>query len=240
MLTPLFIDPVRAVRIEAAEVLAGVPPNTFPADVAVTYSRATDEYIAAQEFNSDRPEAHMNLGLFYAKENHFDQAEKELTTALSIDPTFGPAAVNLADLYRVQNRDTDGERVLQVAISHSPNDASLQYALGLLRVRERRSVEALDLLRAAARLDPGNTRYAYAYAVALHDAGQSSAAIETLETSINMHRFDRDSLVALVTFLEQAGAPAKALIYAQRLEELEPGDLTLQRSVIELKNRLKP
>jgi Tfp pilus assembly protein PilF len=67
-------------------------------------NHATDEYIAAQELNAERPEAHLNLGLLYARENNLDRADAELKTALSLDPAFAPAAVNLADLYRGEQR----------------------------------------------------------------------------------------------------------------------------------------
>jgi tetratricopeptide (TPR) repeat protein/ssDNA-binding Zn-finger/Zn-ribbon topoisomerase 1 len=233
-LAPLLRDPIRAVRIEVAEVLAGLRADNFPADVATAFSRATDEYISAQQLNADRPEAHLNLGLLYARENHFDQAEAELKTALSLDPSFTPAAVNLADLYREQSRDKEGERILKDAISRSPNDASLEHALGLLMVRQKRSAEGLGFLAAAARIDPGNARYVYVYAVALNDAGQTRAAIETLERSIKAHPYDRDSLAALVNFLEQSGEPAKALSYAQRLDELEPGNPQVRKMLKEL------
>ena len=89
-------------------------------------------------------------------------------------------------------------------------------------VREGRRAQALVLLAAAARLDPGNARFAYVYAVALNDAGQTGRAIETLEASVKIHPYDRNSLATLVTFLKQAGNPVKALSYAQRLEKLEP------------------
>lgn len=225
ILAPLLSDPVRAVRIEAAVVLAGLPADTFPIEVGAAFSRATDEYIGAQQLNADRPEAHLNLGLLYARENHIDKAEAELKTALSLDPTFAPAAVNLADLYRAQNQDGTGERILEDAIRLAPNDGSLQYALGLLMVRQKRRAQTLDLLAAAARIDPGNARYAYVYAVALNDAGQTNAAIETLERSIKAHPYDRDSLAALVTYWDRAGNPAKSRIYAQRFSDLEPGNL---------------
>ncbi len=234
VLAPLLSDPVRGVRIEAAEVLAGVPGNNLPADVAAAFSRATDEYISAQQLNADRPEAHMNLGLLYARQNRFDEAEAELKTALSIDPSFAPGAVNLADLYRAQNRDAEGERVLTDAISRSPDDASLEEALGLLMVRQKRSIQALDLLGAAARGEPDNARYAYVYAVALNDAGKTNAAIEKLESAIKAHPYDRDSLAVLVNFLEQSGDPAKALTYAQRLDDLEPGNPQVLQMLKEL------
>src|SRR5208283_5254208 len=112
-----------------------------------------------------------------------------------------------ADLYRGQNRDKEGERILEDAISRSPNDASLEHALGLLMVRQKHSAEGLDRLAAAARLNPANARYVYVYAVALNGAGHTRAAIETLERSIKVHPYDRDSLAALVNFLQQSGAP---------------------------------
>ncbi len=238
-LAPLLSDPVRAVRIEAAEVLAGLPTNTLPADAAAAFSRATDEYIASQRLNADRPEALMNLGLLYARQNHLHKAEAELKTALSIDPSFAPGAVNLADLYRAQNKDDDGERVLREAISHSPDDASLEEALGLLMVRQKRGLQALNLLGAAARGDPGNARYAYVYAIALNDAGKTGDGIETLENSIKAHPYDHDSLAAIANFLEQSGDPAKALTYANRLNELEPNNPQVQLMLKELREHLQ-
>ena len=234
VLAPLLGDPVRDVRIETASVLAGLPADNLPADVADAFGRATEEYITAQELNADRPEAHLNLGLLYARENHLDQAEAELKTALSIDPGFAPGAVNLADIYRAQNRDQDGERVLEDAIKRSPDDASLEHALGLLMVRQKRSSEGLDLLATAARIDPGNARYVYVYAIALNDAGSTGAAIETLETSLKLHPYDRDSLAALVNFLEQSGNSTAALTYAHRLQELEPGNPQVQQMLKDL------
>ena len=181
----------------------------------------------------------MNLGLLYARQNHFDEAEAELKTALSLDPSFAPGAVNLADLYRAQNRDDDGERVLRGAISRSPDDASLEEALGLLMVRQKRGVQALDLLAAAARGDPNNARYAYVYAIALNDAGKTSIAIETLESSVKAHPYDHDSLAAMANFLEQSGEPAKALTYASRLNELEPNNPQVQQMLKELREHLQ-
>ena len=234
-LAPLLSDPIRSVRIEAAEVLAALPADNLPRNFAAAFSRATDEYISAQQLNADRPEAHMNLGLLYARENHFDKAEAELKTALSLDPSFAPASVNLADLYRGQNRDQEGERVLNDAISHSPNNASLEHALGLLMIRQKRNAPALELLAAAARNEPSNARYAYVYAVALNDAGKTKAAVETLESSIKTHPYDRDSLAALVNFLDRAGDSAAALTYAQRLDELEPGNPQVREMLRKLK-----
>ena len=239
-LAPLLHDPIRDVRLETAEVLAAAPPESLAPEVDAELKGAIGEYIASEELNADRPEAHLNLGLLYSKQNHVDKAETEFKQALSLDPTFAPAAVNLADLYREQNRDEEGERLLSEAIQRTPNDASLQHALGLLLVREKRYSQALELLSSAARIESQNARYAFVYAVALNEQGQTQAAIAALEASLKLHPYDRDSLEALVGFLQQSGDRAGALVYARRLVELEPNDEELKGLVAQLESSSKP
>lgn len=199
----LLNDPVRAVRIETAEVLAA-PPGQVPAEISEALNRATGEYIAAQELNADRPEAHLNLALLFAREAQMGRAESELKTALSLDPAFAPAAVNLADLYREQGRDSAGEEVLRSELQRSPGDASIFYALGLLKIRQKQSTAALGLLAEAARLEPGNPRYQYVYALALNENGNSAAAIRVLRANLQANPYDGDSLSALADFERQA------------------------------------
>jgi predicted CXXCH cytochrome family protein len=238
ILTPLISDPVREVRIETAEVLAHPKSDATTSDVIAALDRSTNEYIAAQELNGDRPEAHLNLGLLFLRERKIDRAEAELKTALSLDPSFGPAAVNLGDLYREVGRDAEGEAVLRGVLKRSPDDASVLHALGLLMVRQKQDQNALALFAAAARIDPSNARYAYVYAIALHDSGQGEQAIHILEHNVSVHAYDRDSLAALVVFCDQTAKDGEAVNYAQRLSELEPGNLQLQQTITSLKRRL--
>jgi DNA-binding SARP family transcriptional activator len=55
-----------------------------------------------------------------------------------------------------------------------------------------------------------------------------------LGNTIKAHPYDRDSLAALVTFSEQADDRAKALTYAQRLDELEPENQEIRRVLKDL------
>ncbi|MGH7987302.1 MAG: tetratricopeptide repeat protein [Candidatus Binataceae bacterium] len=216
----LLNDPVRAVRIEAAESLAGVPLDALPEDAAAALERASAQYVAAQKLNADRPEAHLDLGTFFTRQGRFASAKRELKTALSIDPSFSPAAVNLADLERELGHDQAGEAVLRQALQRTPSDASLLYALGLWYVRQKRSTEALALFARAARLAPSDSRYAYVYAIALNSAGDTKAAIAVLEHSVKLHPYDRDALAALVSFCDRTNDQAKASRYARVLDEL--------------------
>jgi predicted Zn-dependent protease len=227
---------VRAVRIEAAGHLAGALPNND----ATALREATGEYIAAQEFNADRPEAHLDLALLFAREKQYGKAESQLRDALSLEPSFVPAAVNLADLYRAMRRDADGERVLDDAIARSPGDASLQHALGLLLIRQGQRHQALEHLAAAARLDPSNGRFAYIYALALDDAGQTGAAINVLQAEVEKHPNNGDSLAALAGFYGKAGYPQRGATYANRLIQLEPENPQARQLLTQLRGEPEP
>ena len=220
ILDPNLYDRIRDVRAATAEALAGVSMMAPTSEDAKALSGAIDDYVAAQRLNADRPEAHLNLGILFAKQRKFEDAEAEFKTALGLDPYFAPAAVDLADLYRVLNRDAAAEGVLRQSLRRSPHDAGLLHALGLLMVRENRRAAAQTLLAEAAKIAPDDAHYVFVYAVALNDSGQKQKAIETLERSLAIHPYDRETLEALAVFTEKAGETERTRIYERRLEQL--------------------
>ena len=165
--SPALSDPIRGVRLRATSLLAGTPNDRLsPAD-RDTLNRATQEFIAAQGLNADRPEAWATLGNLHARRGETEEAEREFQAALRLSPAYGPAAANLADLYRQLGRDADAESVLRKALQASPLDAGLHHALGLTLVRLKRQDEAIAELARAAELEPDRARYAYVYAIGL-------------------------------------------------------------------------
>jgi predicted CXXCH cytochrome family protein len=164
LLSPMVSDSVRAVRLRAARALAGI--------VHVDLR----EYLTTEEFNADRPEAHLNLSLLYLDLEQPAQAERELDAALEIEPRFVPALVNIADVYRLMNRDADAERALRTALSIDPTNAATHHALGLYFIRQHRLDDALPELRQAARLAPTERRFAEVYDLAREAAASREAA----------------------------------------------------------------
>ena len=227
-LLPLLNDPVRLVRIETARALASVPQESLNEAQRLAIQRGVNEYLTAEMTNADRPESFLNTGLTYTDQRQFEKAETAYRAALDLQPTFTQAAVNLADLYRLQGRDTDGEKTLRQALALEPQNAAAHHALGLLLIRQKRLPEALAALAEAARLDPANPRYGYVYAVALNSADQGPKAIQELETLLQRHPNDRDSLLALVAFQRDAGHLDAARDYARRLAALEPDNPQVQ------------
>ena len=218
---PLLDDPVRAVRIAAARVLAPVPADALSAAQHEARDRAAAELVAAELVNAERPESHVNLGNFHVEQGRFTDADASYRAALRIDPDHIPAYVNLADLRRAEGRDDEGEAFLRRALEIDPDLAATHHALGLLLVRRDRLAEALDELERAAQLDPGNARFSYVYAVALDSAGRSPEALWELGNAHLRHPNDRDILSALVAFCRRTGDEELAMEYARKLEALE-------------------
>ena len=229
-------DPVRAVRIGAGRVLASVPAQNLGADQKQAFERALAEYVAAQNVNADRAEAHVNLAGLYVDRGEPEHAEAALKRAIAQEPFFVGAYVNLADLYRSLERDDEGEAVLRKALEHAPDDAGVHHSLGLVLVRLGRVPEALLALQRAADLAPGNPRYAYVYAVALYEQ-EPARAIGVLEETHARHPGEHDVLQALVLYLEKDAAIEKAIIYARKLLALNPEDRGAQGLLERLLNR---
>jgi Tfp pilus assembly protein PilF len=216
----LIDDPSAIVRVKAARVLAIMPDQGGGAEARAQLDRAFAEYVASQRANADRPEAHLNLGLFYVERRDPVRAEAEYRAALALQSDFIPAYVNLADLYRAYSRDADAETVLRSGLQLVPDNADLQHALGLLRVRQQRVAEALPILEAATRADPNNPRYAYVYGIALHDSGQGKQGMLVLEHALSRFPRNPDLLSALAAYARDAGDAKRAEAYSKRLAEI--------------------
>jgi tetratricopeptide (TPR) repeat protein len=238
--SPLLSDPIRGVRIRTVSLLGDVPSSRLSETDRGRFHRAAEEFVTAQKFSAERPEARSTLGAFYARRGRTGEAEAEYQAALRLSPQFTGASVNLADLYRQTGREGDAERVLRDAINLVPGDSGLHHALGLSLVRLKRLDEALVELRRAAEQDRSNARYAYIYGVALHSAGHQQEAIAYLKDSLAAHPETRDIVMAVVSFSREAGDTATALQYAEQAVRIAPDDPAVRGLVDELRRQISP
>ena len=230
----LLDDPVRGVRLEAASLLAAMPQDQLTSADRQRFSRAIEDYAAAQRLNADRPEGRVNLGNLYAQQGQPAAAEAEYLAARALDPTFVPTYVMLAQLHAGQGRDANAEALLREALTQMPGEAELHMTLGLNLVRQGRSSEALDEIARAAELDPSNARYGYVHGVALNSAGRTDEALAVLEASFARHPADRDTLLALITINRDAGRFDEALSWADRLVAVDPQARPLRDEIARL------
>lgn len=229
LLAPVLGDPLRAVRGEAARLLAPVLNEQIEPPQRANLQKAVDEYIDAQLLNADRPEAQTNLGLIYAQTNQPAKVEPAYRRAIALDPSWVPAYINLADFMRAQDRDSEGEPLLKKVVHMQPNNAEVRQAYGLWLTRQGRSDEALRNLKASAKLAPQNSRYAYIYAIALNSTGKPADAIAALQAADGKFPGNLDILYALSTIHRDQGEKQKALEYAQQLVDIRPREAAFQQ-----------
>ncbi len=228
---PLLEDPVKAVRLQAASLLADVPGQALNPYQRTTLATALEEYQDVLEMHADTSEGQFNLGVFYTDRGNYPKAVQAYQRSLEQNSRNLAASINLADVYRVTNQDHKGEPVLRAAINASPQQAGPYHSLGLLLIRQRNYDEAEAYLARAAELAPENIRYGYVYAISLTSRGKVGQGLEVLETLHQRQPDDVQVLYALVETYMQQGQTEDALMYAQKLQALMPNSPDVEHLV---------
>ena len=221
---PLLSDPVAAVRIEAASILADQVAATLPPADAARLAAACAEYEAAQRLNEDRPEARANLGEFLRRRGRTEEAEAEFRAGLKLDANAIPIYVDLADLYRAENRESDATALLREAIRRVPDAAAPHHALGLGLIRQKDYAGAIEQLRQATYLAPHEPHYAYVYAVALQSTGKTEAARRVIDAALARAPNDAALLMLALQDAMNSDDPGRASRLANTLGAVTPDD----------------
>jgi len=161
LITPLLYDPVRAVRIEAANRLAGSLSKHLDAEQMKVFQAALQEFEAAMAYSADFAFGRFNLGNLYATLNRPQEAISNYRAAIAIDSMFYPAQVNLAMLYNQLGENIQAEKLLRSVVTAQPELYEFAYSLGLLLVELQQYNEALDFLEKAANGMPKHGRVHY-------------------------------------------------------------------------------
>ena len=236
LVSPLLNDTVRTVRLEAARVLGGVPPQLLDEGQRAAVREGLRAYIAAQAVNAERGETHLNIGVAQTQLGELDAAQRSYELAIERSPSFVPAYVNLADLHRVRGRDDAGEKALLAGLAIEPDQPDLNHAYGLLLIRTGRGEQALAPLRLASR--SGVPGYAYVYGIALESTGRKAEGLRVLRDAHERSPDDVELLVGLIAVARSAGEPRTALDYARKLAELTPLDPGARQVIAELEAEL--
>ncbi|MBT8328632.1 MAG: tetratricopeptide repeat protein, partial [Desulfofustis sp.] len=164
---PKLYDPVKAVRIEAAAALAGLPTSQIREDDRAALTAGIDEYREAMRYNSDFAPQRYNLGNLALALGNDEEARAYYEQAIAIDDQFYPAKVNLAMALNRSGDNEAAEKFLREVIVQQPQLYEVSYSLGLLLAELEKYEEAAEMLGRAADGMPGYTRPRYNHALAL-------------------------------------------------------------------------
>jgi len=235
LVAPLLFDPVKAVRLEAASRLVGLPTELLRGYQQEALDEALREYQEAMEYSLDFAFAGHNLGNLYVSLQEPERAVRYYEAAIEIDDLFYPAKVNLAVLYNSMGRNDEAEVLLREVLSEYPDQYEVAYSLALLLAEMQRYPEAAEYLRQAAAGTPERSRVQYNLGLLEQTLGRQAEAEAALSRALAIEPDNVDYLYALADHYLKRGDLELALGIAERMIASHPdNDIGVQmKSFIE-------
>ncbi|MCA9124299.1 MAG: HEAT repeat domain-containing protein [Planctomycetaceae bacterium] len=237
LLLPSLEDPVRAVRTEAARVLARVPRQLMNGGQRRMLQAALDEFKEGVLVNNDRAAAHLTLGVVYESMNDLQSAEAAYLAAIRVEPQVTGPRTNLAALLERQADEAENNAR---RIAQQNREAAIEGIVKSQQLRERvaelRKAE-MPLLGRDAKLAPDNAAIQYRYGLSLYLHGQVDEALESLITAVRLEPNTPDFVLALALLYRHRGDLENAIKQIERLLELRPNDPSYQQLYREVRQQ---
>jgi Tfp pilus assembly protein PilF len=221
-LAPLLYDPVKAVRIEAAQNLTAIPSDQMPGDLKDKHRLVLEEYRQAMERSGDFAASRHNLGNMYANLGDLDATVANYRKAIEIDREFYPAKVNLAMMYNQTGKNKKAEQLLREVVADHPDFHELKYSLALLLVEEKQYQDAESFLAEAATGMPDIARVHYNLGLLRQQLGKEQEAEASLRRALEIEPDSIDFLYALAEYYLRRGRLSEARTVAERMISVHP------------------
>lgn len=223
-IAPMLYDPVKAVRIDAARLLAGVPSIQLPADQKKVFQTVLKEYEKSMEYSGDFAFSRYNLANLYTGLDRPEDAVENYKAAIKIDGLFYPAKVNLAMLYNRNGENEKAEKLLREVIAVNPEMSEISYSLALLLAEMKKYDEAAFYMKKAADGMPNRARVHYNLGLLLQLLQRTIAAETALTRALELNPDSMDYLFALADHYLKAGNLEKAGAMAEQMIVKHPAD----------------
>ena len=225
---PALSDPVKAVRLEAADKLSVLKKEQFSESQFRSLQSARQEYEAAMLYVSDFPTGRFNLGRYYETTGDVRRAEENYEKSISIDSLFYPAKVNLAFLFYNRGNLERAEALFIDVAEHHPEYPEANYNLGLLYGEQGRYGEAITRLEAAA-VTQGNSTLYYNLGLMYQRVGQLRKSESILLKAREKDPGNFKLLYALSDLYLKRGDRREAEKYITELQTRFPDDQDVQK-----------
>ncbi len=232
-LAPLLSDPIKSVRMEAANRLMTYPRSAFNEIQYTAFQKALNEYRKAQEYVADFPTGRYNLGNYYSKLNDLAKAEENYREAIAIDNLFFPAKSNLALIYYRQGKTEQAAGLFNDMVLNHPDVTDGYYYLALLYSEQQKYAEAIRLLETAMLKNVTNPRIFYNLGLLYQMTNQNEKCESTLLKGLSQYPGNFDILYALFAFHMKQNNLGKAATYIEQLKTWYPND----KQVLEMYNQ---
>ena len=240
-LVRMLHDPIVSVRTEAARILSRSPQTLFEESDFKLFRVVFQELKKRFEYNLDRPESHLSLGILAENQNDPILAEEHYRSAINRESTYVPARMNLATLLSRRGRNREAEKLLREAIRYQPTWGQVYYSLGLLLAEDRsRLPEATRTLEKAAGYALDNPRIFHNLAIAYWQQEKVDPAVTAFLRAIELEPNNPQFVQNLLQLLAQKQRWKEALPYARRMIELTPTNPQAINFLREIERKISP
>jgi len=222
LIAPVLYDPVKTVRIEAANRLAGSLSGYLEGERKTVFEKVLKEYVAAMEYTADFAASRHNLALLDTRLDRPEDAIEQYEQAIRIDDHFFPAKVNLAVLYSQRGQNDKAERLLREVVNDEPELYEAAYSLGLLLVEMQNYNEGAALLERAANGMPGRARIRCNLGLLYAQMQNVAAAEAQLRAALDLEPQNLDFQYGLADFYLKRGFFEKARPIAEDMVAMHP------------------
>lgn len=218
---PNLSDPVRAVRIAAADMYHSLPKNVIPANALQAFQKADAENKQYLHYQTDFAIGNVMLADFELQDNNHLKAIKYYLRGLQKDSLANYARLNLSVAYSAIGKNQESMQTLKDALRIDSTNDRIYFNLALLHYEMGDTLSALQNFQKAMELEPQNPAIYYNYGLLLRETGKVFEAEKVL--LMGFARFPEESTLnyALAFIYLSQNNKGKATPYVQNLKRLE-------------------
>jgi len=225
----LLTDPVKSVRIAAAELYSNLPNDQVPATIYPAFSNARQELENYLLYQSDFAIGNVMIGDDYLKQKNYTGAEKFYIRALKKDTTLNYVRLNLSAAYNALHKNTEALHILQEAEKTDPKNDRVYFNLGLLYNELNNKKEAANSFEKAIALHTANPRVYYNYGILTEQNGNIPKAEAAFLKGLAISPDDSGLSYALALLYVQTNQKEKARQQVSILKRIDPDNPEYQQ-----------
>lgn len=222
-------DPVRAVRIAAADLFHGVDAMYVPPEYAGSFKTAAREHIAFLQHNRDFALGNVMAGDYYLQDGNYLEAIKHYLRGLKKDSLMNYARINLASAYNGMQKNKEAFATLEQALKIDPMNSNINYHLALLYYETGDFFNSERQFKKALKSKKTNSELYYNYGLFLQHKGKIKEAESIFLEGHSLFNTSPKLNYALSTFYLMQNNFDRARYFARLLHETEPLNQSFQQ-----------
>lgn len=226
---PLLSDPVRAVRIAAADLFHQLPPEQIPAALRPAYQQADAENRQYLAYQTDFAAGNVMLADYELQSGDAANAIRHYVRGLKKDSLMNYARFNLASAYNATGKNDAALKTLLDAAAIDPANDRTFYNLGLLYYEMNDLPSAIKHFQKAVRLRSRMPGLYYNYGLLLQQQGSVKEAEEILLKGFRLEPMAANLNYALAVLYVQQNRQPLARPFAETLRRLDPNNPEYQQ-----------